>query len=100
MHHAETWAADLAIQRAADAVDQATRTYAAQQRLAQCGREALWDLVPTTLEWRDYPAGADDDWRELADAAYSAAVRAWRSCGDESAIRRAASAAGQIARAA
>ena len=101
MHSAETWAADIAIQRVADAVDHATQTYAAQQMLAQCGREALWDLVPTTLEWRDYPAGTDDDWRELADAAYSAAVRAWRSCGDESAIHRAASAAAiVIARAA
>ena len=101
MHSAETWAADIAIQRVADAVDHATQTYAAQQMLAQCGREVLWGLVPTTLEWRDYPAGTDDDWRELADAAYSAAVRAWRSGYGEAQMRWSADAAAiEIARAA
>src|SRR5574343_1530247 len=88
-----TFAAELAPARIEGALDAANATYARQQELLAVGRDLLRADVPASLTASDYPAGTDDDWRELADLAYEAAVECWFAGGDEGDMRAVAEAA-------
>ncbi len=69
------WAIALLQRRVSDATDAVRSTYAGEQRLAIHGRKLL--AISPWIDPSDYPVDADDDFRELAAAAYTEIRALW-----------------------